>query len=346
MAIKPPLRNNLNFAAIKAKADEVNKIARPAPSADTGLLELPVDQIDVEPQIRTVFDEESIKELAASIKEHGQISPITVRKEGVRYVLITGERRLRAVRLLGAPSIKAIVQDNIKLPSEITVSQLIENLQREDMGPLEIGLAYCQLMKNENWSAEVAAQKTGKSARYVYRVTSVGSLPEVVQHWVAEKHLTDTVAIENLAKLYKASKTPEAITQKLEQVIARGMTITRAIVEGLSVPAVKKTPPTKVVPLKDVPLTITNASDLRRQKGYEQYDFLGTNFQMLCEFTHPSVNKGQPTRGGQLIPNMVPKDRSKTVVVFEGKIYEVAWQDVKVYETLIPGKTGIKAKKS
>lgn len=345
MAItKQPPRNNLDFAAIKAKAEKVNNTTPTASAADTGLLDIIVDQIDVEPQIRTVFDEESIKELAASIKEHGQISPITVRRAGTRYTLITGERRLRAVRSLGFATIKAIVQDNIKTSSEITVSQLIENLQREDMGPLEIGLAYCKLMEKEKWTAEVAAQKTGKSTRYVYRVISVGALPEVVQGWISQKLLTDTVAIEALAKLYKGSDAPEKITQKLEQVVSRGLTITRAIVEGLSLPV--KKPVAKVIPLKDVPLTVTNASDLRRQKGFEQYEFPGTNFKILCEFSHPSLNKGKVTRGAQVVPNIVPKDRTKAVVEFEGKVYEVAWSDVKVYETVILDKSGTKPKKA
>ncbi len=346
MAIKPV--NNLNFSAIANKAKTVNAAAENAERlsqnvSQEALLTLPVESIDINPQVRTVFVEESIEELAASIKERGQISPITVRKNGTRYTLITGERRLRAVKKLGQPTIKAIVQNNVQSDADVTVSQLIENLQREDMGPLEIGVAYSKLMKSENWSAEEAARQTGKSTRYVYRMISVADLPERAQQWIEEEILTDTVAIERLSKFYKASLRPEEITEKLEHFVERGQNITRAVVEGLAVPA-KSRKPLKAVPLKDVPLTVTNASDLRREKGYEDYEFPGMNFQILCEVTLPGVNKGKPVKGAQVVPNIVPKDRTKAVVEHEGRIYVVPWNNVRIYETIIlDKKSGKKA---
>ncbi len=338
MATKPLPRNNLDFNSIRQKAEKVNSAAlnAVAPTEDT-LVELAIELIDVDPQIRTVFNAESIAELAGSITEHGQISPITVRRDGARYRLITGERRLRAVKSLGLNTIRAIVTTTVETPSDVTVSQLIENLQREDMGPLEIGLAYAKLMKQEGWSAEVAAKKTGKSARYVYRMISVADLPEVAQHWIEDGLLTDTYAIEKLSKLYKSSEHPKEITEKLQHFISRDFAITRAIVEGLSVPKKEKTS-IKAVPLKDVPLTIGNAADLRRQKGFEHYEFAGMNFVIHCEFSHAGLNHGKPVKGAQVLPNIIPKDRTKAVVEFEGKLYEVPWPEVKIYETAVLGK--------
>lgn len=309
-----------------------------------GLLILPIEKLDVEPQIRTHFDEETIQELADSIKEYGQISPVTVRANGDRFTLITGERRWRAIKRLGLPSIKAILDENAKTNTDITVSQLIENLQREDMTLLDIGLAYCQLMQNQGWSVDQVAKKTGKNRRWVYRVTSVGNLPKLVQQWIGDGHLSDIVAIENLAKLYKATETPEDLTNRLAQVVAKNLPITRAVVEGLLVPPQEK--PVKPIPLNDVPLTVANASNLKKVKGYENYDFPGLNFKMECEFVHPDVNSGQPTQGAQVIPSMVYQDRSQAVVEYQGKVYLVPWSQVKITQTVIPGKSSHKAKKS
>ena len=111
------------------------------------IVEIELDAIAVNPfQPRTNFNEEALKELAGSIRELGVIQPITVRKlEGNKFQLVSGERRYRASRLIGATSIPAYVR--IANDQEMLEMALVENIQRKDLDPIEVALSYRQLIE-------------------------------------------------------------------------------------------------------------------------------------------------------------------------------------------------------
>ena len=156
-----------------------------AKAADTGrkLTEIPVASIHRSPyQPRVTFDEESIAELAQSIRQVGLIQPLVVRKapEG-GYELVAGERRLRAVKSLGMEKVTCIVEQSVQDESSAMMA-LIENLQREDLDPIEEAEGYKTLMDNYHLTQEEAAERVGKSRSAVANsLRLLGLCPEVRQ---------------------------------------------------------------------------------------------------------------------------------------------------------------------
>lgn len=140
-------------------------------------------------QPRDDFDEAKLAELAASIKEHGVITPIIVTKSGNGfYRIIAGERRWRASKLAGKTTIPAIVRDAQK--SELYAISLIENLQREDLNPIEEAKGYKRLMGEFSMTQEQIAQKLGKSRSSIANSVRILSLPERVIGFVEKKELS------------------------------------------------------------------------------------------------------------------------------------------------------------
>ena len=129
------------------------------------MIELSIDQIEVNPfQPRTQFNEESLKELAGSIQELGVIQPITVRKTGFNaFQLVSGERRFRAAKMIGLATIPAYVR--IANDQESLEMALVENIQRQDLDPIEIGLSYQRLIDEIELTQEQLSQRVGKNVR-------------------------------------------------------------------------------------------------------------------------------------------------------------------------------------
>jgi len=151
--------------------------------------QLPVDQIEPNPfQPRTVFDDEKIEELCQTIRTHGVIQPIVVREKDGRYELIAGERRWRAVKKLGLATIPAIVRQ--MTDAQAASAALIENLQREDLNPIEIAQAYQKLMETFKLTQEELAQKVGKSRPHVANFLRLLTLPKVIQDDVSRGTLS------------------------------------------------------------------------------------------------------------------------------------------------------------
>lgn len=150
--------------------------------APEGVLELPIAKVEPrDNQPRTVFDEEALSELAESIREYGVIQPVTVRKlDSGYYQLIAGERRWRAARLAGLTEIPArVIEADDKLTAELA---LVENLQREDLNPVEEAQGYRTLMEDYGLTQDEAAQRVGKSRPAVANALRLLSLaPEVLQ---------------------------------------------------------------------------------------------------------------------------------------------------------------------
>lgn len=147
---------------------------------------------DVEPdknQPRREFDRQALEELAESIKQHGVISPIVVFKtEGDRYRIIAGERRWRASKLAGLEKVPVIVKDYS--PEQLAEISLVENLQREDLNPLEEALGYKNLMDSYGLTQEQVAVKVSKSRSAVANAVRLLALPEQVLDFVKTGELS------------------------------------------------------------------------------------------------------------------------------------------------------------
>jgi ParB family chromosome partitioning protein len=171
--------------------------------------EIDISLIDPNPrQPRTVFDEEALQELVASIKEIGILQPPVVRKNGARYELIMGERRFRASKLAGLKKIPVIIRQTPN--NELLREALIENIHRSQLNALEEGAAYSQLLNDFNCTQDELAKKLGRSRTVITNMMRLLNLPTSVQQKVAAGTisagharallgLTDAAAIEKLA---------------------------------------------------------------------------------------------------------------------------------------------------
>lgn len=167
---------------------------RPEPAPEAGprketVLHLPVDQIDPNPmQPRSVFRPEGLEELAQSIRSNGILQPVVVRRYGGRYQLAVGERRWRAAKLVGLAEVPAIVQEiSDQRLLEIT---LVENIQREDLNPIELAQAFERLSRDLKLSHEEIARRTGKDRTTITNLLRLLKLPGDVQQLVAERRLS------------------------------------------------------------------------------------------------------------------------------------------------------------
>jgi ParB family chromosome partitioning protein len=159
------------------------------PSETESLVEVPIDQIDVNPnQPRKVFDFTALDELAASIKSSGVIQPIIVRRFAGAYQLIAGERRWRAARQAGLDRIPAIVREATDAQS-IELA-LVENLLREDLNPIEAAQAYQKLLAEFSWTQEELAQRIGKDRTSIANCLRLLRLPEEIQADLRSGRLT------------------------------------------------------------------------------------------------------------------------------------------------------------
>lgn len=145
------------------------------------VLFVPVDHIRKNPhQPRKEFDEERLEELADSIKEHGLIQPITVRYIGEkRFELISGERRLRAAKLGGLKEIPAFIREADDEQS--MAFALIENIQREELNPLEVALGYKRLLEEFDYTQAQVAERVGKNRTTVTNMLRLLNLPDFIQ---------------------------------------------------------------------------------------------------------------------------------------------------------------------
>ena len=159
-----------------------------------GAIKIPLDLVDANPyQPRKVFNEESLQELAESIKQHGVLEPVLLRKNAGRYQIVSGERRVRAARKAGLSEIDARIFD---LLSDKTMAEwaIIENIQREDLDPIEAANAYQQLLESYGYTHEDLAAKLNKSRTAVTNSLRLLKLPEQVKKWIGEGELSATVA--------------------------------------------------------------------------------------------------------------------------------------------------------
>src|SRR5579872_3772557 len=150
---------------------------------------IPISQIAPNPlQPRTSFDATRLQELANSIETNGIIQPILVRQHAGQYELIAGERRLRAAKLAGLAEVPAIVQDFAD--DRVLEVALIENIQREDLNPIETAQALDRLSREMNLSHEEIANRTGKDRTTITNLLRLLKLPSEIQILLAERRLS------------------------------------------------------------------------------------------------------------------------------------------------------------
>lgn len=152
-------------------------------------IDISVSKIDPNPnQPRKKFDEEPLRELSDSIRQHGIISPLVLMQQDDRYIIIAGERRWRAAKLAGLEKVPAIIKT--LTPQQVQEIALIENLQREDLNPIEASIAIRDLMANYNLTQETVSLRIGLSRSAVANMLRLLSLPAEVINLVKENRLS------------------------------------------------------------------------------------------------------------------------------------------------------------
>lgn len=177
--------------------------------------ELPLSELRVNPyQPRKTFNEESLNELAESIKEHGVFQPIIVKKSIKGYEIVAGERRFRASKLAGKETIPAIVRNFTD--EEMMEIAVLENLQRENLNAVDEANAYKTLMENLHLTQDQVSKRVNKSRSHITNLLGILSLPEDVLTLVKENKLTMGHA-RCLSKLSDIEKINELTKKVLEE---------------------------------------------------------------------------------------------------------------------------------
>lgn len=194
----------------------------PAPVDESGIAELDVESIDPNPnQPRDSFDPQELDALSASIKEHGVLQPVVVRKVDQRYELIAGERRLRAVKSLKLKTIPAIVRSFDEQQSlELA---LIENIQREQLNPVETAAAYEKLISQFNLAIKEVAKRVGRDQSTIKNTLRLLKLPTEAKRALADNTITEGHA-RSILSLGDQSDQMEL----LKQITSHGWTVRQA----------------------------------------------------------------------------------------------------------------------
>lgn len=158
---------------------------------DSGrVLQVPIELIDINPmQPRLKFSEHKIDELVESIRKYGVIQPLIAGRKGDRFELIAGERRLRSSKIAGLTTVPVVIRD-AKEQEKLEVA-LIENIQREDLDPIETGIAYKRLIDEFNLTQEEVAKQLGKSRSAVTNTLRMLNLPEEIRQGLIEGKITE-----------------------------------------------------------------------------------------------------------------------------------------------------------
>lgn len=192
------------------------------PRSQTGVQELEVNRIAPNPQQpRLQVDEGALAELAESIRQHGVLQPIVVtRLEGETdgYILIAGERRWRAAQLAGLSTIPAIIKE--AAPRQRLELALVENIQREDLTPLELAAAYRALIDEHGLTQEQIAQRVGKSRVAITNTLRLLQLPRPAREALAAGRIS-----EGHARALLGMPSEAALLTGLEEVIQRGLSV-------------------------------------------------------------------------------------------------------------------------
>ena len=188
-------------------------------TSKSDIVEIPIKDIRSNPhQPREYFDEEALRELAESIKDHGIIEPIIVKKSIKGYDLVAGERRTKAAGIAGLEIIPAIIRDFTD--QQMMEIALIENIQREDLSPIEEAQAYKNYIDATGLTQEEVANKFGKSRSYITNLLGLLSLPKYVQKEV----INGTISMSHARVLSKIDDV-DMILNLAQKVIDEGISV-------------------------------------------------------------------------------------------------------------------------
>ena len=232
---------------------------------DAAASTLPLREIEPDPaQPRKKFDDDALNQLADSITENGLLQPIAVRpkKLGTGYIIIAGERRWRAARLAGLDEVPVIIKD--VSDEQAAALALIENLQREDLNPIEVAEGCHQLIEKYGLTHETAAKKLGKSRSAVTNSLRLLALPEDVRRKVSAGVLS-----AGHAKVLLGLPTQDLMRQAAAEVEANGLNVrqTEALCKKLAKPA--KQPKAKPDPFNRPKRAVEIEAALKEVTGSE-----------------------------------------------------------------------------
>ncbi len=200
------------------------KLTSPALPADSGepkgaVQRLPLSRLAPNPhQPRATISHDSLEELIASVKEHGILQPLVVTLKGRDYEIIAGERRFQAAKIAGLKTVPVIVRD-VNTQQQLELA-LVENLQRQDLNPIEESLAYHRLAEEFNLTQEQIAQRVGKSRSYVANTLRLRTLSAT-----AQKAIRDGKISEGHAKALLALASEEEQDALLRSILQQGLTV-------------------------------------------------------------------------------------------------------------------------
>ncbi|WP_313892708.1 ParB/RepB/Spo0J family partition protein [Psychrobacillus sp.] len=209
-------------------------------------------------QPRKIFDEDALTDLSESIKEHGVLQPIIVRKKGSKYEIVVGERRFRASELAGLDSIPAVIRE--LTDQQMMELAILENLQREDLTAIEEAEAYQSLIENLNLTQEQLAFRLGKSRPHIANHIRLLSLPVEVRDIISSGILT-----MGHGKALLGLKKKKNISLIMEKTIKENLNVRQleALVQRLNENVPRETKKTEK---KDI-FTVEKESDLREKFG-------------------------------------------------------------------------------
>ncbi len=191
-----------------------------ATAGSSSISEIALDKIYPNPdQPRRTFDEEALEELAQSIRDHGVISPITLRRDANRrYMIIAGERRFRAAKMAGLDAIPAYIRT--AKDEQVMEWALIENIQREDLDAIEIALAYQRLMDEYQLTQERMSERVGKKRATVANYLRLLKLPAEIQLGIKEKKID-----MGHARAILGSPSPEQQLVLYKRILQNGLSV-------------------------------------------------------------------------------------------------------------------------
>lgn len=209
----------------------------PQDRPSSGFAEIPLSDIDPNPkQPRSEFDQGGIDALAVSIQSVGLLQPIVVRVQGDRYVLVAGERRLRASKQAGLETVPAVIRDTTDDEANLTEA-LVENLQREDLSVLEEAAAFQQLLEEFGMTHEEVARQVGRSRSAVTNTVRLLQLPGPIQAMLASGALT-----AGHARALLGSDDDAYAIHIAERAVVEGWTV-RRVEEAMRLRSAKADPP-------------------------------------------------------------------------------------------------------
>ena len=227
---KPQKTEKLSTNSVKNVDNSVETVGKTAPTM------LKISQVEPNRgQPRKKFDEETLEELAESIRQHGILQPLLVQKRDNHYEIVAGERRWRAAKLAGLREIPVLIQEFTD--QEAMEIALIENIQREDLNAVEEAQAYRTLMQEFHLTQEEVAEKVGKSRAAVANRLRLLRLPEKIQGWLAAGELSEGHA-RAILSLEDEERQLEAARQVMEKKLS--VRETEKLVRELQKPPAQK----------------------------------------------------------------------------------------------------------